>query len=615
MSGVRRGWVRVSLFVLLALGLAPVGRAGRVVAQEVTNQFGSVSAVALDASGNGWAWATSPPQTFFNGFLIRIENGAWRVAVSSEGNRNVIPAGAVANKIVLTGRGDFGWAIGEIRSPETDEFSPLLMRLRNGAWAPARHSFPPTLQLLDIAISPDESDGWLTAYDDGQGRFRLLRLRGGSWDYVSLPANGGALASVALSPDGRQGWAAGPRSSTTDPAAAIAAYRLNNGRWEAVQGDFAGAPIAASSIVADNAGNGWMIGQLLIDLGAGSSGVARAARLSSQEQITPRDLLVRLSRDAEPRVIDLQMERPPNANAPDPDFILYGLTIDGTGRGWLAASYYLGTREDPPEFETLYAPGLYRLQGDTATLVPVAQAGYKGEQNFQPLDVASSPEGSHTWVVGSDGYGFGRLQEIHEPWGHDRPAADGPLPGAGRCFAEVAYCLRGVFAQYWQQRGGLDLFGYPITPEVQENIGGKVYTVQYTQRARFEHHPEFRGTPNEVLLGLLGNTLVESRLSEGPFQPRQASNVQGSQYFPQTQHNVAAPFLEYWRANGGLPVYGLPRSEAFEERNAADGKTYLVQYFERNRLEYHPENRGTKFEMLLGLLGAEQFQKTYGYTP
>ncbi len=174
--------------------------------------------------------------------------------------------------------------------------------------------------------------------------------------------------------------------------------------------------------------------------------------------------------------------------------------------------------------------------------------------------------------------------------------------------------MRGAFATYWQ-RGGLTLFGYPITPEVQENIGGKVYTVQYTQRARFEYHPEFRGTPNEVLLGLLGNTLVESRLSEAPFQPKQASNAQGSQYFPQTQHNVGPPFLAYWSANGGLPVYGLPRSEAFEERSATDGKTYLVQYFERNRLEFHPENRGTKFEMLLGLLGTEQFQKTYGYTP
>jgi hypothetical protein len=40
-----------------------------------------------------------------------------------------------------------------------------------------------------------------------------------------------------------------------------------------------------------------------------------------------------------------------------------------------------------------------------------------------------------------------------------------------------------------------------------------------------------------------------------------------------------------------------------------------VQYFERNRLEYHPENAGSKFEMLLGLLGSEAFQQSYGYAP
>ncbi len=615
MLGLRHTCLRVIFLGLMVLGLAPMTGSRSVVAQEARNEFGPVTAMALDASGNGWAWGMSPPQTFFNGFLLRIENGQWRVAVSSEGNRNVIPVGAIATKIVLNARGDFGWAIGETRNPEDEEdVSPLLMRLRNGTWAPARHSFPATLHLLDITIAPDESDGWMTAYDDNPGRFRLLRYRNGSWNFVSLPASGGALEAVALSPDGRQGWAAGPRNSTTDALGTPAAYRLVNGQWQVVEGDFSGAPIAASSIVADNAGNGWMIGRLVIDLGMKTQGAAWAARLAYQEQFTPRDLLVRLSRNAEPRVVDLDMQQPGPVNADDPEFTLRGLTVDATGRGWVAATYYRGTREDPPEVEELYTPGLYRLQGETATPVPVAQAGYRGEANFSPLTVASSPEGAHTWIGGLNGYDFGRLSEIREPWSHDRPAAANPLPGAGLCWAEVAYCMRGVFAQYWQ-RGGLTLFGYPITPEVQENIGGKVYTVQYTQRARFEHHPEFRGTPNEVLLGLLGNTLVEGRLSEGPFQPKQASNAAGSQYFAQTQHNVASPFIEYWRANGGLPVYGLPRSEAFEEKSATDGKVYTVQYFERNRFEYHPENRGTKFEMLLGLLGTEQFQKTYGYTP
>jgi lipoprotein-anchoring transpeptidase ErfK/SrfK len=73
-------------------------------------------------------------------------------------------------------------------------------------------------------------------------------------------------------------------------------------------------------------------------------------------------------------------------------------------------------------------------------------------------------------------------------------------------------------------------------------------------------------------------------------------------YFPQTGHHVGEPFLDYWRENGGLPVYGYPLTEAIQEKSATDGNTYLVQYFERARLEYHPEN-DAPWDILLGHLG------------
>jgi uncharacterized protein YkwD len=41
------------------------------------------------------------------------------------------------------------------------------------------------------------------------------------------------------------------------------------------------------------------------------------------------------------------------------------------------------------------------------------------------------------------------------------------------------------------------------------------------------------------------------------------------------------------------------------EKSATDGATYLTQHFERARFEWHPENAGTPYEVLLGLLGAE----------
>ena len=74
-------------------------------------------------------------------------------------------------------------------------------------------------------------------------------------------------------------------------------------------------------------------------------------------------------------------------------------------------------------------------------------------------------------------------------------------------------------------------------------------------------------------------------------------------YFPQVQHQMATPFLQYWQQHGGLAQFGFPISEPILEQSDVDGKTYLVQYLERARFEYHPEYKGTDAQVLLGLLG------------
>jgi Tol biopolymer transport system component len=191
-----------------------------------------------------------------------------------------------------------------------------------------------------------------------------------------------------------------------------------------------------------------------------------------------------------------------------------------------------------------------------------------------------------------------------------RPAA--PSPGAAQCFAQTGHCLRGRFLSYWTAHGGLAQFGYPISDELIEE--GR--TVQYTERARLEWHPEYAGSASEVLLGLLGADLAAGRADAGavPFQ-RVAPPVGASgagRYFSETGHTLSPPLRAYWERGGGLPVFGYPLSEAFNEVNPSDGKTYLVQYFERNRLEYHPEYAGTPSEMLLGLLGVQELDRRYG---
>ena len=68
--------------------------------------------------------------------------------------------------------------------------------------------------------------------------------------------------------------------------------------------------------------------------------------------------------------------------------------------------------------------------------------------------------------------------------------------------------LGGGFRRFWEERGGLPLFGWPLTEEFQENG----VTVQYFERARFEHRPDI-GKPEDyhVVLGRVGAELLETR--------------------------------------------------------------------------------------------------------
>lgn len=72
-------------------------------------------------------------------------------------------------------------------------------------------------------------------------------------------------------------------------------------------------------------------------------------------------------------------------------------------------------------------------------------------------------------------------------------------------------------------------------------------------------------------------------------------------FFPETGHNLSNAFKAYFDANGGMTRFGLPLTEEFTERNAADDKMYTIQYFERARFEYN----STTAKVQLGQLGTE----------
>ncbi len=78
---------------------------------------------------------------------------------------------------------------------------------------------------------------------------------------------------------------------------------------------------------------------------------------------------------------------------------------------------------------------------------------------------------------------------------------------------------------------------------------------------------------------------------------------------PAIQDCIEGRFAEFWHENGGLAVFGYPISSAQPTVNPESGQTYLTQYFERQRFEYHPENP-RPYDVLLGRLGDDCLRGT-----
>jgi len=167
-------------------------------------------------------------------------------------------------------------------------------------------------------------------------------------------------------------------------------------------------------------------------------------------------------------------------------------------------------------------------------------------------------------------------------------------------FPETGHGIGGAFLNYWERFGGLPVFGFPITDEYVDAGTGLV--TQYFERARFEWHPGAWPERFDVMLGLLGVELAERRglLDTPPFQPLVAHDDANCIWFPATGHRLCFGFRSYWEAHGGLAIFGYPISEEYRDPDTG----YTVQYFERQRFEYHPENPPA-WQVEGGLLGSE----------
>jgi hypothetical protein len=169
-------------------------------------------------------------------------------------------------------------------------------------------------------------------------------------------------------------------------------------------------------------------------------------------------------------------------------------------------------------------------------------------------------------------------------------------PSAERIFPQTGLSVGGRFLAYWEDHGGLAINGFPLTEERDEVLeDGRNYRVQWFERVRLEYHPE-NPPPYKVLLGQFGRRI------HGNADPAVAAQP-GARFFGETGHNLSGGFLAYWEAHGGLAQFGYPLTEVITE-TLDDTDEHEVQYFERARFEYHPNNP-EPYRILLGQFGRQ----------
>ncbi|MFQ3630723.1 L,D-transpeptidase [Roseiflexus sp.] len=149
-------------------------------------------------------------------------------------------------------------------------------------------------------------------------------------------------------------------------------------------------------------------------------------------------------------------------------------------------------------------------------------------------------------------------------------------PVQGRIyFPETRQTLGGKFLKFWEKRGGLRIFGYPISEPFEEisPIDGQMRITQYFERARFEYHPEllpafYRQMERangitlaglyEVQLTDLGRQAMQRRgYTPQSFGPMPGAPVWSSALFERRiEVNLSTQMLTAFE--GDVPVYRAP---------------------------------------------------------
>ena len=360
----RRAWL--VLLGIIGLLIAPLG-VGAAPARQEQIEFGIIHVMALEGSGNGYAWASirrppppgegyrvpglaAPVADEHNSYLLRMEGDRSFVIADTSSAPTILEQGLDVWRMSVTADGRELWAIGKVEHAGAAD-TPAVLHLKDGQ-AERAEAFLNGALPVDLTLSADGTQGWITAVD-AQGGYHLFTRRSGAWVETAQPA-AGPVVYLAISADGQQGWAAGPH------AAARVFYRLANGAWvaEPGRGDARTAG-RIFRIAADNNGQGYA----LVAPDTAATTASRMLALAGGVSISD---LAPVAAGATPAFADF--------------------VVAGNGRGWL-----VGTVNGTPAF--------FRLDG--ASPIGATTPGGAGVPAGFALPISSlaiSPDGNYVWV-------------------------------------------------------------------------------------------------------------------------------------------------------------------------------------------------------------------------
>ncbi|MDQ2807464.1 MAG: hypothetical protein M3Z04_11220 [Chloroflexota bacterium] len=484
------------------------------------------------------------------------------------------------------------WNVGSNYSDETHRTITWIRHWNGSVWREVPSPNPQSSALTAV-VAPAADDAWAIGYTGSvvSGKGLILHWDGTTWQEVPAPPLPG-VELHALAATGRDDvWAVGGYNMTSDPQALVL-------HWDGHTWSQAVLPAGLRplySITALSRDNLWVPAndppkkalllhwdgtiwsQVTLPI-VGSSYVSAVAGSG------PSDVwAVGFSGGSEVMVLHWDghtWSRVPfpvlPASAAAGNTWLHSVAVVNPNEVWIAA-------------QRLDKPLLFHWNGTTWS------------EARDPLPTASWADLTALSVVGGELWAAGT---VHRPDAlkvvlHRSP---GPCTDS-RTFPQTGHTIADPLLAYWEEHGALAQQGYPLTELHAEAspTDGKMYQTQYFERAVFEQHPE-NAPPYDILLSLLGVEAYAQRYGTAG-APNQHVNNDRARLFPETGHTVGGDFRIYWEAHGGLAQQGYPISEEFQERNALNGQTYTVQYFQRAVFEYHPENAGTPYVVLLSKLG------------